>query len=122
MDTNLIKWKKSKQNKTKKKIKKKSSNFHNAVFLGPILLIKLCVIIVCSCIKWDCIDNSVFTYVRTAVGKADGVGTESIGAKKMSRSIPSLVMTPTRQTPPELPSKYIACQTAENRKKCQIEY
>lgn len=47
-----------------------------------------------------------------AAGKAWSPGTGSIGAKKMSRSIPSAVITPTRQTPPELPSKYMACQTA----------
>lgn len=51
-----------------------------------------------------------------AAGKPWSPGTGSIGAKKMSRSIPSAVITPTRQTPPELPSKYMACQTAVIKK------
>lgn len=53
-------------------------------------------------------------YDRTAdvAGNADCVGNGSIGAKNTSRSMPSLVITPTRQTPPELPSKYMACQIA----------
>lgn len=58
---------------------------------------------------------------RTAVGCAGFAGTGSIGAKNMSRSIPSAVMTPTRQTPPELPSKYIACQIAKMQTK-SIQY
>lgn len=56
-------------------------------------------------------------YERTAAVAGDCAGNGSIGAKNTSRSMPSLVITPTRHTPPELPSKYMACQIAVKRKK-----
>lgn len=63
-------------------------------------------------------------YERTAdvAGNADLAGNGSIGAKNTSRSMPSLVTTPIRHTPPELPSKYMACQIAVNevRKKTHL--
>lgn len=49
MATILIKW-------NKRKIKKPINHliFIMFFFSGPILLIKFRVVIVCSCIKWDC--------------------------------------------------------------------
>lgn len=47
-------------------------------------------------------------------------GNASSGAKNTSLSMPSLVITPMRHTPPELPSKNIACKTAAKMKKMII--